>query len=208
MAIKISTALANAMLVGHDANGGVLGRLPSLFDEAKAAFESGDRWQLWDVLYHCALFQVTVPDWAVDALIDVNAQLKSGRCKGLNEAIGVPPVSQQQRRRLEIQRTHAAEVIRVAYKMRDEDGITLNSESRELIAKEVGISGKDVQAILRAHSGAGIKNKARGKKEGYAFGQIDLDLTMLRRRGRPLIEDRPTQAEATERERKQVKNRS
>lgn len=195
MAFKLSTEIANALLDGRYGSGGLLGQFPALLDEARAAFERGDRWLLWEVLYHCAIFQLTVPDWAVDALVEVNAQLEKGRYKGLDEAIGRHPVSQQQRRRLEIQRTHAAEVIRVAYKMRDEDGITLNSESRELIAKEVGISGKDVQAILRAHGGAGIKNKARGKKEGYAFGLIDLDLTMLRRRGRPLIEDRRTTTE-------------
>lgn len=190
MTFRLSTGISNALLFGSYGSGGLLGQFPALLEEARSAFEKGDRWQLWDVLQYCALFQLTVPDWAVDALLDINVRLEDGEYRDLNEAIGKPHLSQQQRRRQAIQRKYAGEVIRLAYKMRDEDGMTLNSESRELIAKKVGgLSGKDVQDILRAHAGAGLKHKPRGKNEGYAIVNASIPLTTFRRRGRPLAQD-------------------
>lgn len=183
--MKLSTGLVNQLLNGKE--GGLLGNLPDLLEQARLSFEQGDRWQLWEVLYYCALFQVTVPDWAVDALIEVNSKVLDGRCKGLDDALGEHPLSQRQRQRAALRQKHAGEVIRLAYKMRDEGSATLNSQDRELIAQPLGLSGKDVQEILRAHQGAGLKQKAIGKNDGYAVIYSSFPITEFRRRGRPLL---------------------
>ena len=180
--MKISTGFANQLV-----DGGILGTLPDLLEKARSSFEQGDRWQLWEVLYHCAIFQATVPDWAVDALIEVNSKVHDGRCKGLGDALGEHPLSQRQRQRSALRQKHADEVIRLAYKMRDEGSATLNSQDREIIAKPLGLSGKDVQEILRVHHGAGLKQKAMGKNEGYALIYSSFPLINFRRRGRPLL---------------------
>lgn len=184
--MKLSTGLANQLLAGKD--GGLLGNLPDLLEEARLSFEQGDRWQLWEVLYYCAIFQATVPDWAVDAMVEINRKVHEGSIRDLGDAIGSHPLSQKQRQRVALRQKHAAEVIRLAYKMRDEGTATLNSQDRELIAKPLGLSGKDVQEILRVHKGAGLKQKAMGKNEGYALLNIALPLSAFRRRGRPLVE--------------------
>lgn len=183
--MKLSTGIVNQLIDGKE--GGLLGNLPDLLAKARLSFEQGDRWQLWEVLYYCALFQATVPDWAVDALIEVNSKVADGRSKGLDDALGDPPLSQRQRQRAALRQKHAGEVIRLAYKMRDEGSATLNSQDRELIAKPLGLSGKDVQEILRTHKGAGLKQKAMGKNEGYAVAYGSFPLTEFRRRGRPLL---------------------
>lgn len=182
----LSLQIANQLLDGK--SGGLLGNLPELLSEAQRSFDQGDRWQLWEVLYFCALFQVTVPDWAVDALIDLNKHLCDGTYRDLGDAFGAHPASQRQRRRVALRQQNASEVIRLAYKMRDEGSATLNSKDRELIAKPLGLSGKDVQEILRAHAGAGLKEKSMGNHEGYSVAFGTIRLSDFRRRGRPLLE--------------------
>lgn len=184
--MKLSTGMVNQLLAGK--KGGLLGNLPDLLEEARRSFEDGNRWQLWEVLYYCALFQATVPDWAVDAMIEIDKQVHAGCHRDLGDAIGAHPVSQKQRQRAALRQKHAFEVIRLAYKMRDEGTATLNSQDRDLIAKPLGLSGKDVQEILRAHKGAGLKQKAMGKNEGYALMNSSLPLSDFRRRGRPLLD--------------------
>ncbi len=81
-------------------------------EDAKKAFESGDRSALTVAVFLCARFQAVIPEWAADALLETEEKLESGELKDCNEAFGwKTPDNPRTRRKLHRQNKHANAVL-------------------------------------------------------------------------------------------------
>lgn len=168
--------------------------LPIALEEARIAYEAGDRSVLMEVLYECALFQAIVPDWAVDAFIELRRGMAEGRIRDWNEALGKPAEQVNTRalnRKLE---KHRGSVLAVLTQLRIES-VALNQAgafseaATRLQATGIPVNSDHVEAIYKAH-GNFLHSIPQGG-DGAVHGVLDIQIPMseLRRRGRPLWED-------------------
>ncbi|MFO1415275.1 MAG: hypothetical protein U1F10_15500 [Burkholderiales bacterium] len=162
--------------------GGMRQRLAVL----ERAYAEGDRFALLEALLVCGLLQAVIPDWAVDALVDVDRNLASGELEDLNEALGWQAPSQA-RRKKERQKELQTELVLGALARYRVDGGPLNAEEAFApVAAELGIGRRLVETIYK-ESGAWIKGLPKNAGN-YAFSLAGSPFP--RRRGRPTYADR------------------
>lgn len=170
-------------------HGGAIGWLT---EEAKRQFEAGRSYVLMEVLFICAVTQIIVPEWAVDALLDAHERLLDGRYGDLNEAFGKPPLSKASRKAKSRRQSSAGAVIQRLGALRVGESFNLSRDDLERAAQRMrddglDVSNDDVREIYRTY-GQGLKSisPAEGKDFNSAFSV--LPLREWRRRGRPLVD--------------------
>jgi hypothetical protein len=156
-------------------------------EDARKAFESGDRSALTVAVFYCARFQAVIPEWAADALLEIQEKLESGELQDCNEAFGWKSEYPDKRCKMHRQNKHAKAVLSrlLAYRL---EGGTLNVEQAfQPVADDLQISRRDVEAIYK-REGQFIKELPRGG-DGGNHGVWRSTLPTPRRHGRPLLRD-------------------
>jgi hypothetical protein len=167
----------------------------SYLEAGREAFESGDRSALLDVVFLCARFQAVFPDWATDALLDIEQKLESGDLKDLNEAFGWKPEDRRRRRKIHRQNQREKDILTLLLKHRLEGGLegeggSLNAEvAFDPIAEELDISRRDVEAVYKRNRQFIKTELPRGNPGDTIHGFARLVLPVPRRRGRPILRD-------------------
>lgn len=178
-------------------------RFPQLLEDARGAYYAGDKSQLWDVICFCALFQATVPDWAVDALFEAREGLARGSIADMNDVFG--PIAEgtatSRARRAHLDQIRG-EVIVGLQRYRAEGGTLNRAEMFEEVANRLRTHGskvrgkKDVEAIYKEFGGeAATKGVNKGSLQNFARleARISCDglfgLRSFKCTGRPLFAD-------------------
>lgn len=159
----------------------------------KDAFESGEKDALLGIVFLCARYQAVIPDWAVDALLDVERGLESGTLVDLNQAFGWKHEHLASRKRRARQARLRADVLlelqaaRLAGSSFNADDIcTRVVES--LRSKGMKLSRRDVEKIYKEY-GAFLKKLPRSPDPNQGYGQIHATLPDHRRTGRAILRD-------------------
>jgi hypothetical protein len=187
-------------------------------EEARTGFDSGDRSKLLDVVFLCANYQAVIPDWAVDALLELREQLTRGKLRDWNDAFAWQH-SSVSGRAAEFRRKQMAPTILAALmrhriswigsslnpKLKsgeeapdidpakalqaDSGGNFVAIEGLQAIADECGVSRRDVEAVLKEY-GDDVRAIPKGGG-GSVHGVMHAQMPPLvaRRRGRPLLRD-------------------
>jgi hypothetical protein len=154
-------------------------------EQAREAFEAGDRSALVHAIILCARFQAVIPEWAADAILEVSQRLESGDLRDFNEAFGWKPDHKGTRRKMDRQKEYAREILSRLHAHRLAGGNLNAEEAFQPIAEELGISRRDVEEVYR-REGQFIKSLPRGNPEGRTYGFARMTLQIPRRRGRPI----------------------
>lgn len=153
----------------------------------EASYRAGDRTALFEAIAICARFQAVIPEWAADAILEIEVQLKNGRLEDFNDAFGSWG-KQGTRYKAYRQGKHAKEVLERLMVYRLEGGNLNAAEAFQPIADELGISRRDVEEIYK-RNGAFIKDIPRGNPSGGRHVHMNLVLAPPRRHGRPILRD-------------------
>lgn len=162
-------------------------------EEAKRQFEAGRKYVLMEVVFICASMQFVLPDWAVDALLDIHDRLNNGEYGDFTEAFGPLPQGKPGRKRRGRHLNQAGAVVQWLGMLRVGEAYNLGRDDLEIAAQRMrgeglDVSNDDVREIYRKY-GQGLKSiePAEGKDFSSFFGSISL--SERRRRGRPLADD-------------------
>lgn len=166
----------------------------ALLEESRLALEKGDKSALMRCVFRCARFQAVIPEWAVDALLEIQEKMESGHFVDFNDAFGKPSEKVNTRAAKKRIKTFRQEVLIVLTRLRTL-GLSLNivtmcDEAYEILqSHSMPVTLRDIKAIYASH-GAFIKDipRKRGPLQGrYAVGNIVLKYG--RRKGRNTLKD-------------------
>jgi hypothetical protein len=74
----------------------ILSKLTALESE----FRAGDDAALLELLFQCAYYQAVIPEWAADALLSIQARLRSGELLSLDKEFGGKPRPHAKKRQM------------------------------------------------------------------------------------------------------------
>lgn len=162
-------------------------------DQGRQAFEIGDKTALFTVVCICARFQAVIPEWAADALLEMEHQLEVGTLAGFSEAfgaIGERKNSRQRRARLARSR---GPILQELQALRLADGSIGASMFEEVVehlsARGIAVNRRDVEDIYKAH-GQFIRDLPRKPSSEVRYAQVHAAIPHPRRHGRPILEDK------------------
>jgi len=184
-------------------------------DEVRTAYEAGDRSKLLDLVFLCATYQAVIPDWAVDALLEVRDQLGAGRLRNLNEAFAWKHSDLRARaakhRRQQLEQDILAALMRhrvarfgsrlnrsvddppdidpVDAQQRGIGGNFTASDGLQQIAREYGFQRRDVEAVYKKHRDALLAIPKGGGAVVRGAMAATMPPLVTRRKGRPLLRD-------------------
>lgn len=157
------------------------------------AFESGEKGALLGVVFLCARHQAVIPDWAADALIDIERGLETGDLVDANEAFGwqhehvATRKKRARRTRLRAPVLLELQAVRLA-------GASLNADDicgrvvESLRDRGMKLSRRDVDDIYKTH-GTFLRDLPRSTDGNHRYGQMHAILPNHRRRGRASLRD-------------------
>jgi hypothetical protein len=157
----------------------------------EAEYNLGHKYELFDALVFCARYQIVIPEWAADALLNIGEGLTDGEEADINSAFGWGELPKEKRYKAPrkhnaLVRKNKPRVIEAMFLHRL-DGGSLNADVglRE-IAKELGLSPRVVESIYQV-SGKAVKDipLKNLNKEDHILAQISIP--QKRRVGRKLI---------------------
>ena len=158
-------------------------------------FKSGDRTALFGAISLCARYQAIFPDWAADAILEMESKLESGELSDFNEAFGLPASihtsvqkTARTRRKQRKLGQHSDAVIHLLRQHRLDGGSWNADEAFQPIAEKLGISRRDVQAIYEQDK-AYFEGLPRGNPQNNLHGIYNRDLPSRRRFGRKILRD-------------------
>lgn len=170
--------------------------LEATLEEARAAFEQGDRSQLMHCVFLCARFELVMPQWMADALLKLEDDLRTGRLKDFNEAFGKPQEKTSARDARARKEKARAAIKDVLFHLRTREGssltesVMLGRAMEMLKARGIRVNGRDVEEFLRSAEGDFIRELPRGPyPEGTNFAHGELVLSRPRRYGRKMFKD-------------------
>jgi len=120
----------------------------------EAEYNSGQKYELFDALVFCARYQIVIPKWAADALLNIGEGLTDGEEADINSAFGWHELPKEKtnvatRGRHARARKNKERVIKAIFRHRLGGG-TLNTElGLQKVADELDLSRRDVEAIYR-----------------------------------------------------------
>lgn len=153
------------------------------------AYESGEKAALFGTCAFCARFQVVIPDWAADALLEIEKNLEIGELRDLNEAFGWENNTLVTRKRAAKRMQYGSAVLG-RLQMHRLNGATLSADDIfQTVADEVGISRRDVEDIYK-DSGQFLKSLPREDLSGTVHIVARMHMPDARRYGRPLLRDK------------------
>ncbi|MCO5411120.1 hypothetical protein [Ralstonia mojiangensis] len=162
-------------------------------DLGRQHFEAGDPGALMGVLFLCARFQAVIPEWAADALLDIEDRLNAGGLTDFNEAFGWGGANKATRRATARQAHVRVEVLgelqaaRLAGASLGPDDI-FDVVRGKLAARGVQVSRRDIEAIYKEH-GQFVKTLPREPEPHDVYGQVHLSIPRARRKGRSILSD-------------------
>jgi hypothetical protein len=158
----------------------------------RQAFEAGDRSALFTVICICARFQAVIPEWAADALLQMERDLEVGKLTDFNEAFG--PVGERKNARQRNARLARARgsVLQELQAQRLADS-SIGPEMFDRVAenlKERGmdVNRRDVEDIYKQY-GQFIKDLPRKPDPNNRYAQIHANIPQPRRHGRAILRD-------------------
>ncbi len=197
--VRLSTGDMHRMMA---LEGGILQGFPALLENAKATYEAGDKSELWDLVCLCALYQVIVPDWAVNALYEIREGLRVGAIADLNDAFGeVVQGSPKERHRQAYLRGIAAEVTILLQVDRSGGGSRTAPDLYDRVIEVMSdrrSKGEETSRVPTRREVEQIDKSMGGKEAALAIKQgsnaavggiMDVTLPPIKRTGRPLIWD-------------------
>ena len=169
--------------------------LPKALEEARAAFQEGDKSVLMAVVFECALYQAILPDWAVDGLLDIRARMGDGQLADWNAAFGMLGQARARTKRSIIEQ-HTGTILMELAKLRLR-GFSLGSgkifvEAAARLRKQgIPINQGDVKKLYRSHGQFAKTLPKPRNPNSVSLGilHMQIPLTELRRSGRRLWED-------------------
>ena len=157
-------------------------------EDARKAFESGDRSALMFTVFRCARFQAVPPEWAADALLEIERKLESGELQDANTAFGWKMPDDPRKRRREVRQHKYADAVLSLLMRKRLEGENLNADEMfQSVADELHISRRDVEAIYK-REGQFVRDLPRGGERGI-YGFFRPESPPPRRRGRPTLKD-------------------
>jgi hypothetical protein len=159
----------------------------------KDAFEAGEKDALLGIVFLCARYQAVIPDWAVDALLDIERDLESGALVDINEAFGWQHEHLATRKKRARQRRLRAPVLLELQAARLA-GASFNADDicsrvvESLRGKGMKLSRRDVEEIYKEH-GTFLKKLPRSPDPNHRYGQMHAILPDHRRAGRAILRD-------------------
>jgi len=164
----------------------VVAKIMSELGECRERFVQGDRAALFQTLAICALNQAVIPEWAADAILQGDDDLKTGAKQDFNELFGWRPTDKRVRRMSSRLRSIAPDVLLALMKHRAEGGNLNQDEAFSAVASEVGVSWRDVKAIYKANKDK-LTTIGQGNPSGGSFGTLKLTIPIPRRYGRSIL---------------------
>lgn len=171
-------------------------RIEAVLNEARAAFEHGDGSNLLRCLFVCARFEAVMPEWAADAMLKLEDDMRTGRVSDLNAVFGEPEESAATRAKRARKKNASSAIKEVLFHLRAREGCSLTEsvivgQALDMLkARRVHVNGRDVEEFLRSPEGDFIRKLPRGPyPEGTNHAYAEMALPRPRRRGRKMFED-------------------
>lgn len=159
----------------------------------KQGFEAGDRTALFFVICICARYQAVIPDWAADALLQMERDLERGAVADFNEAfgrIGERKNARQRRARLAGALTPVLQELQA---QRFADGSIgpdmFDRVVEKLVEQGVDVNRRDIEDIYKEH-GQFVKDLPRRPDSNAQFAQLHSNIPQPRRYGRSTLRDK------------------
>lgn len=179
MVVRINSAV-KALLHGDD----TVIKCIKILEEG---FQQGEKTALLYTIFICARYQAVLPDWAVDALLDMESGLANGKVNDPNAGFGWQPIRKGLREKRARQNAIASLVLGKLQQHRLSGGGLNADVDFQAIADELQVSRRDVEEIYKK-DGQFIKALPKGgDNTNYCFARLELPND--RRYGRPILRD-------------------
>ncbi len=162
-----------------------------LFDKFEIAYRSGNKAALLHACFLAARSQARLPDWAADAMLQMEADLRNGHVTDLNKAFGWAPEHKATREKRERLEENEERVLSRLHQHRLEDRFedgSFSADVFDLIAKDLGLERRVVQGIYKKHANE-LKKLPRGNPNKHAVFFVRSSGPQVRRYGRPILHD-------------------
>lgn len=163
-----------------------------LLEESRLAFEKGDKSELMRCVFRCARFQAVIPEWAADALLEIQDDMEVGRIADFDAAFGKPREKTNTRAARARKEKSKHEVLTVLMRLRSQ-GCSLNdpemfSQALEILQGQgVEVNHRDIQDIYKSDGDRirAIPLNPPPSQGNYMIG--NLKFKKPRRRGRSIL---------------------
>ena len=157
----------------------------------EAEYNSGQKYELFDALVFCARYQIVIPEWAANALLNMREGVTDGEEADLNSAFGWDELPREKRNRATrvhdaLLRKNKKRVIEAIFHHRLEGGSLNTDVGLGEVAEELGLGRRVVEDIYK-EAGRFAKEIPRKRGDKNTYGIMVAALPPERRVGRKLI---------------------